>query len=295
EKEKIFAQRYSQTYTHAKSILTDDLWTKTLQSPDESQDINKILTGLGHHLSLYYALPHKDYGLDRKKKIDLDNDRRAFCQAYSYVSKTLLITAIPELFAREGLPLPIQLANTKEGTSLLPSWLIEERKFAHMNEQEAAYNFTRELVFLRPERLFRRAAPAPTDLFNSLYAAFAVLSPDKPPKFPAGREAAIEKLVAHIKEYVSTAVLESLKPVAARVLQREFEPEITRWIHSNHRTSLRAATLIGCDIRRVVAWVLSEPDNITGMVAKDRIKEVLRFVISAEYAELRAQLGLTIS
>ncbi|PKN47170.1 MAG: hypothetical protein CVU59_03790 [Deltaproteobacteria bacterium HGW-Deltaproteobacteria-17] len=295
EKEKIFAQRYSQTYTHAKSILTDDLWTKTLQSPDESQDINKILSGLGHHLSLYYALPHKDYGLDRKKKIDLDADRRAFCQAYSYVSKTLLITAIPELFAREGLPLPIQLANTKEGTSLLPSWLIEERKFAHMSEQEAAYNFARELVFLRPERLFRRAAPAPTDLFNSLYAAFAVLSPDKPPKFPAGREAVIEKLAAHIKEYVSTAVLESLKPVASRVLQREFEPEITRWIHSNHRTSLRAATLIGCDIRRVVAWVLAEPDNITGMVAKDRIKEVLRFVISAEYAELRAQLGLTIS
>ncbi len=294
QKEKIFADRYSQTYTHAKSILTDDLWANTLQSPDESLDINKILAGLGHHLSLYYALPHKDYGLDRKKKIDLDADRRAFCQAYSYVSKTLLITAIPELFAREGLPLPIQLANTKEGTSLLPSWLIEERKFAHMNEQEAAYNFARELVFLRPERLFRRAAPAPTDLFNALYAAFAVLSPDNPPKFPAGREAEINKLKAHIKEFVPTAVQESLKPVAARVLQREFEPEITRWIHANHRTSLRAATLVGCDIRRVVAWVLAEPDNITGMVAKDRIKEVLRFIISSEYAALRAHMGLSI-
>lgn len=295
QKEKLFSERYSQTYTHAKSILTDDLWVKAMQSPDESQDINKILSGLGHQLSLYYALPHKDYGLDRKKRIEIEHDRRPFCQAYQYVNKALLITVIPELFAREGLPLPIQLANTKEGVSLLPSWLIEERKFAGMSEQEAAYHFARELVFLRPERLFRRAAPAPGDLFNALYAAFTVLSPDKPPKAPEGKEAEIKKLQAHIKEFVPSAVLESLKPVAARVLQREFEPEITRWIHANHRTSLRAATLIGCDIRRVVAWVLSEPDNITGMQAKDRIKEVLRFIISHEFADLRDKLGLTIA
>lgn len=294
EKEKLFSQRYAQSYTHAKTILTDDLWLK-LQSPEESLDINKILAGLGHHLCLYYALPHKDYGLDRKKKIDIENDRRAFCQAYQYVSKTLLITAIPELFPREGLPLPIQLANTKEGTSLLPSWLIEERKFNNMSEPEAAYYFARELVFLRPERLFRRAAPAPTDLFNALYAAFTVLSPDNAPKLPAGREKEIDKLKAHIKEFVPTAVIESLRPVAARVLQRDFEPEIMRWIHANHRTSLRAATLIACDLRRIVAWVLAEPDNITSMVAKDRIKEVIRFALSTEFSELRSHMGLAIS
>lgn len=294
EKEKLFSQRYAQPYTRAKTILTDDLWLK-LQSPDESQDINKILAGLGHHLCLYYAMQHKDYGLDRRKKIDIENDRRPFCQAYQYVSKTLLITAIPELFPREGLPLPIQLANTKEGTSLLPSWLIEERRFAGMAEPEAAYHFARELIFLRAERLFRRAAPAPTDLFNALYAAFAVLSPENAPKIPSGREEEIGKLKAHIKEFVPAAVIESLRPVAARVLQREFEPEIMRWIHANHRTSLRAATLIGCDLRRVVAWVLAEPDNITGMAAKDRVKEVIRFALSSEFATLRAHLGLAIS
>ncbi|PIE05326.1 MAG: hypothetical protein CSA75_05330, partial [Sorangium cellulosum] len=120
EKEELFFKKFTTSkLRQASSILTDDLWLK-LQSPEESHDLNTILAGLGHHLSIYYAVPHRDFGLRRKQAIQIDKDPRDFVKAYEYVSKTLLIKKRPELYAKEGLPIMIQLANTKEGESLIP-------------------------------------------------------------------------------------------------------------------------------------------------------------------------------
>jgi tetratricopeptide (TPR) repeat protein len=113
-KEKLFYRKYApKNFKRATSIVTDELWNK-LQSSEEDRDLNKILSGLGHFLSIFYALPHKDYGLKRKNSVDLDNNNLPFVSAYKYAAKVLLIKRRPELYFKEGLPIPIQLANTRE-------------------------------------------------------------------------------------------------------------------------------------------------------------------------------------
>ncbi|MBU1241199.1 tetratricopeptide repeat protein, partial [Myxococcota bacterium] len=294
EKEQIFFDKYaSDSLVHASSILTDDLWLK-LQSPEESRDLNTILSGLGHPLSLYYAVPHKDFGIVRNQAINIDKDSRPFVKAYEYVSRTLLIKQRPDLYAREGLPILIQLANTKDKENLIPSWFLEEKRFEKMDALEAAFHFARELPFLRPERLFRREAPAPINLMDAIYASFHVLVPKKAPPMPQGREGEINKLIKHIHQFVAAATLESLKPPASRFVSSNFENSVKQWIAANHKTSLRAAALITTDTKRTLAWVLAERDNVTGMMAKDRVAEVVRFLLSKEYYELRDRLGLKI-
>jgi hypothetical protein len=164
-----------------------------------------------------------------------------------------------------------------------------------MSDHEALYRFSRELIFLRPERFFRREAPAPQDLFDAIYAAFHVLVDNNhKPELPTDRDKQVDKLKMHIIEKVPKATLESLKPAAERFISKDFEPAIKKWIKANHKTSLRAGTLIASDVKHALAWVISEEDRMTGMNTKERVKEVLRFVFSPEYYLLRKKIGIAV-
>jgi tetratricopeptide (TPR) repeat protein len=292
--EKMFYNKYHGTeLKKATSIITDDMWP-LLQSSEEDLDLNKILSGIGHTVSLKYALTHKEFGINRKEIIKIGDDSRAFAQAYDYVSKTLLIKKRPELYPREGLPIMVQMVNLKKDESLIPSWFIEEKRFNRMSEMEAAYYVARELPYLRPERMLRRLAPTPKDLFNAIYAFFKVVIPKKAPSFSEKNKGDILELEKYIKLHVPAATLDSLQGAAERFVKGDFEKKISRWISGNHKTSLRAATLITGDLKHTLSWVLAEKDNVSNMKAKDRLSEVMKFVLSSEYYELRERLGLSI-
>ncbi|MBN2724595.1 MAG: tetratricopeptide repeat protein [Deltaproteobacteria bacterium] len=294
DKEKLFYDKYAgKGLAKATSILNDDEWL-LLSSDGEDNDLNMIFRALGYFMALYEAKPHSVWGFNRKNRVDIDKDKRDWVRAYEYVSKTLLIKVRPELFESEGLPLRVQLANTREDNALLPSWKVDVKAFQKMDQMQSAYYFARELAYLRPERFYRRAAATPTSLFNSLYAVLELTVPGKIPSLPDDRKSEVQKIMEHLRNAVPAATLESTKPFIEKFSTRDIDNSVARWINANARTSLRAATLITGELKHTVAMTLDEQDNITGIKSRDRVSEILKFVLSPEYYELRKAIGLAI-
>ncbi|MBU1220053.1 tetratricopeptide repeat protein [Myxococcota bacterium] len=294
DKEKLFFEKYSsKNLVRATSILTDDHW-KILASPWEDEDLNILFRGMGHYMALNEAKKHSVYNLDRKNRINIDTDKRDWVRAYEYTNRTLMIKTRPDLFESQGLAAKVLLANCKEDNSLLPAWIADVKAFQNMDEAHAAYFFARELSYLRPERFFRRAAESPTTMFNALYAALEITTKYKTPKLEDGQNAAIKAIGDYLKNAVPTATLDTIKPIAKRIVEKDIQNTVVKWINGNARTSIRAATLITNDLKRSISWTLDEGDELTGIKAKERVAEVIRFVLSPEYYELRKAVGLSI-
>ncbi len=293
EKQKIFYDRYRpKGFVKARRTVNDKLWRENLAHESENILLNSIMAGICVPAAILTAQQHKAFSLKRRERLAPEKDGRLLPKLFLYAANTLEIGLKPEIFIREDQLLPIQLANTKERASLVPSWLVDLGKFEGKNEQEVVFELARQLTFMRPHRYLRRALPSRADLANALGAAVAIMAPDSPID---RNNPGIKKFIEHFERTVPPLVFEQLTPVAKKLLLAGSDAaSIPKWLTATDLTALQAGLTLCNDFTVVAKQVASESDGVTGIPAKDRITNLLLFSVSERYFLLREHLGLAV-
>jgi hypothetical protein len=288
---QFFEQYKPRGLVKAKNIISPDSWGK-LVHPDENRYISAVFAAVWQGVAAMKAFPHKDAGVKRKDKRNLQTDQLMFSKLFYYVSQVLALP-LPEVFLLEdGKQTDIQLANFVEKDQLIPSFVVRPNLLQGKNERETAFLSARRLTFMRPEYYLKLLLPTNTELKVAFLSAIKLVSPGFP--IPADAAPLVAQYLPEMQKRLTPQIAEHLAVVVNRFLQAAPEVNLAKWGHAVDAASQRAGFVLCGDLETAARLISAEPVTVGGPQVKDKIKEMVLFSISEEYFAVRAQMGLTI-
>ncbi|HET9624577.1 MAG TPA: hypothetical protein VFP84_24585, partial [Kofleriaceae bacterium] len=276
----------------AKNVMSPDTWSKIVH-PDENRYISAIFGACWQGVAAMKAAPHKEFGIKRKDRRQLQGDPLMFSKLFFYVTQILNVPP-PEVFlVEDNKPADIQLANAIEKNELCPSFVVRPHLLQGKSEREIAFLSARRLTFMRPEYYLKLLLPTNTELKVVVLSAIVMVQPRFP--VPPDMVQLVQQYLPEMQKRMPPQVLEQLGAVVARFVQAAPEINLAKWGHAVDATSHRAGFVVCGDLEVAARMVSAEPVVVGGPQVKDKIKELVLYSISEEFFTVRAQMGLTIA
>ncbi len=289
---QFFEQYKPRGLVKAKNMMTPDTWAK-LVHPDENRYISAIMSACWQGVAVMKAFPHKDFGIKRKDKRQLQGDPLMFSKLFYYVAQVLNVP-LPEVFiVEDNKAADIQLANAIEKNELCPSFVVRPHLLQGKSEREVAFLSARRLTFMRPEYYLKMLLPTNTELKVVVLSAIAMLQPRFP--IPPDMVATVQQYVGEMQKRMPPHAMEQLGLVVQKFIQAAPEINLAKWGHAVDAVSHRAGFVVCGDLEVAARMVSAEPVVVGGPQVKDKIKELVLYSISEEFFAVRAQMGLTIA
>jgi hypothetical protein len=287
-----FHEQYKQRgMVKAKTTMTADTWGK-LVHPDENRYISAIFGACWQGVAAMNAFPHKDIGLKREERRQLQGDQLMFSKLFLYVAQALQ-APLPEVYlVDDGKPVDIQLANAIEKSELCPSFVVRPALLQGKTEREVAFLSARKLTFMRPEYYLRMLLPTNTELKVAVLSAIMMVAPTFP--VPAELAPTVEQYLRKMRKRMPPHALEQLGALVQRFIQTSPEINLAKWGHAVDAVSHRAGFVVCGDLETAARAVATEPVVVGGPTIKNKLKDLVLFSISEEFFAVRAQMGLTI-
>jgi tetratricopeptide (TPR) repeat protein len=276
----------------AKNVMSPETWAK-LVHPDENRFISAIYGACWRGVAAMKAFPHKDFGIKRKDRRQLQGDPLMFSKLFYYVAQVLNVP-LPEVYlVEDNKPADIQLANAIEKNELCPSFVVRPHLLQGKNEREVAFLSARRLTFMRPEYYLRMLLPTNTELKVVILSAIVMVQPRFP--VPPDMVTTVQQYLPEMQKYMPPQLLEQLAAVVSRFVQAAPEINLAKWGHAVDAVSHRAGFVVCGDLEVAARMVSAEPVVVGGPQVKDKIKELVLYSISEEFFSVRQQMGLTIA
>jgi tetratricopeptide (TPR) repeat protein len=289
---QFFEQYKPRGLVKAKNMMTPDTWAK-LVHPDENRFISAIMGACWQGVAVMKAFPHKDFGIKRKDRRQLQGDPLMFSKLFYYVAQVLNVP-LPEVFiVEDNKAADIQLANAIEKNELCPSFVVRPHLLQGKSEREVAFLSARRLTFMRPEYYLKMLLPTNTELKVVVLSAIAMLQPRFP--VPPDMVNTVSQYVAEMQRRMPPHAMEQLGMVVQKFIQAAPEINLGKWGHAVDAVSHRAGFVVCGDLEVAARMVSAEPVVVGGPQVKDKIKELVLYSISEEFFAVRAQMGLTIA
>ena len=277
---------------NAKTAMTADCWAK-LAHPDENRYISAIFGACEPSVAAMKAFPHKDLGLKREERRQLQGDQLMFSRLFVYTAQ-LLNVPLPDVYLRDdNKEADIQLANAIDKRELCPSLVVRPHLLQGKTEREVAFLLARKLTFMRPEYYLKALLPTNTELKVVVLSAIVMLQPRFP--VPPNMVATVQQYLPEMQKRMSPHALEQLGAVVQRFIQATPEINLAKWGHAVDAVSHRAGFVVCGDLESSARAIAADPVVLDGPTIKDKVKELVLFSISEEYFKVRAQMGFAIS
>ncbi len=275
----------------AKNMMSGESWGK-LVHPDENRYISAIFGAVWSGVAAMKAYPHKELGIKRKDRRQVQGDQLMFSKLFYYVSQVLAVP-LPEVFlvedAKQG---DIQLANFIDKTELVPSFVVRPHLLQGKTEREIAFLCARRLTFMRPEYYLKLLLPTNTELKVALLSAIALVN--RQFAVPPELQATVVQYATEVQKRIPPQYYEQLARVVKLFIENASNADLGRWGHAVDSTSHRGGFVVCGDLEVAARMVSAESVVVGGPQVKDKIKELVLFSISEDYFAVRAQMGLTI-
>jgi hypothetical protein len=276
----------------AKNVMSPETWGKLIH-PDENRYISAIFGASWQGVAAMKAFPHKDFGIKRKVRRQLQGDPLMFSKLFYYVAQVLNVP-LPEVFLVEDNKAgDIQLANAIEKSELCPSFVVRPHLLQGKSEREIAFLSARRLTFMRPEYYLKMLLPTNTELKVALLSALVMVQSQF--SIPPDMVQLVQQYLPEMRKRTPPHMIEQLGAVVNRFMQAQPEINLAKWGHSVDATSHRAGFVVCGDLEVAARMVSAEPVVVGGPQVKDKIKELVLYSISEEFFTVRAQMGLTIA
>ena len=276
----------------AKNVMSADTWGKLIH-PDENRYISAIYGACWQGVAAMKAFPHKDFGVKRKDRRQLQGDPLMFSKLFYYVGQVLNVP-MPEVFlVEDNKSADIQLANAIEKNELAPAFVVRPNLLQGKSEREIAFLSARRLTFMRPEYYLKMLLPTNTELKVVVLSAIVMVQPRFP--VPPDMVQLVQQYLPEMQKRMPPQLLEQLGAVVGRFVQAAPEINLAKWGHAVDATSHRAGFVVCGDLEVAARMVSAEPVIVGGPQVKDKIKELVLYSISEEFFAVRAQMGLTIA
>ncbi len=247
-------------------------------------ELTSILATVAVSLREDYAGDLKRWGVGRRDRIELTAPELVMARMRHAIEKLGLQPA-PQFYVRKDFS-GVANANTEP-----PALVLGGDMLSGKTERELGFLAARNIALLRPEFYLASAYPATEHLKVFFYAAFALATGAVPGDAPLDTVTPLVNALRRLPE----PVLAPLRNQTAAYLNSGVNPDLSRWLRSVDHTANRIGLLLSGDLRQAIASVKNEQFLIGKASVKDKVKELILFSISDEYAALRRELGIALT
>lgn len=292
EEEQRFFQDYRpEGMLPVKGRLNNELWVKHLFHRDESLFISKIFEMIAPAALQAKIAQLQRQGklpvLDKRFKQDPMNSTVTFAKTFGWASQVLGITP-PELYVRNDVPGSIVAV-----PSMPPSSVAGQTVLSGFSPQELAFICGKHLAYYRGEHYIRTLFPTTSELTIMLFAGVMIAAPATP--MPPDMAQQIRATAQELAKYMQPVQLEHLKTVVKRWIEEGAKANIKKWNQAVELTAVRSGFVVSGDLEIAKKIVGAEPQLPGDLSPADKIKDLLVYSASEDYAELRKALGLAIA
>ncbi|HEY6105445.1 MAG TPA: tetratricopeptide repeat protein, partial [Anaeromyxobacteraceae bacterium] len=270
----------------ASGKLDDQLWRERVFHEKVRGPLGEIMRVLAREAGALFVQSPKDLGLNPKKdEIDVAGSMLFFVNMYKYVARTLGL---------EGL----RLFKTAQGTGRLqlvstdpPAIVAGEEVFKERPKKELWFSIAKAMAFARPE--LRLARLMPHDQLEVVFQAACSLGTSR---FVVTADPhLVEKLKHQLEKALPDKTrTQTLKQLARLYCDVQHPGDVRAYMDGAELTSNRAAALLAGDLEIVKRMVIAEKAQVSKLRDEAKVKDLVLFIVSDDYAALREQLGLSV-
>lgn len=277
----------------AANALTEALWQSAIVSGCEDRRISQVLAAVSAGVLLTRARDAASYGLDSRHRCDPNTPRSLVERTLSYGSRFIGVPT-PALFAPPGAPGEMDLVILREGSQIVPAFVVGRDLAVGRSESELVFFLAKRLVGLRAERslLWPRLISTRSELRAILGAAIRLVRPRH--LLPDADRTAIRKYLAFFRKVLPTAQMAHIASAVESLLADAGCIDLEGWIAAGEKTANRVGLLTCGDVTAAAREIVKEP-RVRGSRPEDAILDLVRWSVSETYFDLRNRLGLALA
>ncbi|HEU4383787.1 MAG TPA: tetratricopeptide repeat protein [Anaeromyxobacteraceae bacterium] len=265
--------------------LDDALWRERVFHERVRGPLAEIMRVLALEAGPLFVQTPKELGLNAKRdEIDLAGSMLFFVNMYKYVARTLGL---------EGL----RLFRSGEGGRLLlvstdpPAIVAGDEMFRERPKKELWFSIAKAMAFARAE--LRLARLMPHDQLEVVFQAACSLGTSR---FVVTAD---PHLVEKMKHQLEKSLPEKTRTQTLKQLSRMYcdvqhPGDVRAYMDGAELTSNRAGALLAGDMEIVKRMVLAEKAQASKLRDEAKLKDLVLFIVSDDFAALREQLGLSV-
>lgn len=259
-------------------------WRRLLFHPDEEVltgeifgvIVSAVLLGRVTALRRDKKLP----ALDPARKQDPEQSTLQAVRCFSWAAQILGMRA-PALYADTDFAGAVEMV-----PGVPPSTRLGQAALSGRSPQELAFVAGRHLAWYREERFVRLLVPEIPELEDLFLGALLIGNPAIPLRADVKRRVAT--LASAVEPLLEPTQVDRLRGAFLRFVEEGGRTNLQRWATAADRTAARAGLLLADDLRASAAMLKLE--DAAG--ATDRVDDLIVFVTSDRYAQLRRQIGI---
>lgn len=287
EEYQFFEDYRPQGILQVKGRLNTELWNKALFHPSLNIYVSKIFEAIASaalkakvaQMGAAYRPPDKSF------REDVATSTITFARTFGWTAQ-VLGGPIPELYIRNDQPGAIKVLVAEPRASEAGRAVL-----SGFQPHEFAFICGKHLAGHRPELFIRNLFPAQTDLTVMLFAGMVIADPKTP--LPQELATNVRATAQALSQFMDTQARDYLGNVVKKFVQDGAKVNIKTWMRAAELTACRAALLV-CGDLEVAKKILSAEGATPELTAADKMKDLLVFTMSENYAVLRKALGVEI-
>jgi len=286
DQRQLFNQYRARSLQRASSQLTDEMWQKLMHHPSQDADLSALFALIAGPIASLTARAPSAFGLKRKDRVDTTDDADDVTAVFRYVTAALSVT-VANVYIRADDQTPLRMAHTTD----VPSFVVGLHLLKLDSQRAATFLLAKQLALLRPEHFLRLALGSPVALEIALTAAFKWVGRPAPGETKR-QDKHVRRMVTALRQALHRSQVEQLTSIVERL--QSSKPDLARFWNATELTADRAAMLLCTDLEVATRMIGADPGG-GNISASDRVKQLVQFVSSPQYFELRRRLGLTIA
>jgi hypothetical protein len=268
------------------SSLTRDAWRRLLFHPDEEVITGEIfavvvsafLLGRVAVLRQTKQLPI----MDPEKRQDPRSSTVQAVRCFSWAASILGMNA-PPFYADPAFPGIVEMV-----PGVPPSSRLGKTALSGRSPRELAFVAGRHMAWYREEHFIRLLVPGIPDLEDVFLSALTIGSPGLPLNPDVKRR--IEPIAKAIEPILDPILIDRLRGYFLRFVEDGGRTNLQRWASSADHTATRAGFLLADDL--AAAHKMLELESPAAL--HEQMNDLLEFVTSDRYTNLRKQLGIAL-
>jgi tetratricopeptide (TPR) repeat protein len=286
DEESFFKKHRKRAPASIKNELSEDLWQKLVQHPDQDPLLSDIFTTIRPAVVAVRSQPLSSFKLDAAKKRDAENDSADMARTLWYAASASRI-ALPEVYYRDDDPGGLSFVFSEK-----PAVGLGKGAQGGGPPQALAFLAGRHLAYYRGGLYLRHLVPTGSGLRAWLLAAIKSVVPQFP--VSADLAASVAEHQAAFKQHLSGPAQETLRSLVQRLLAAAPELDLKKWTAAVDLTADRLGFVLANDLELATAVVRASPEEASAVPQKDRLRELHLYAVSESYLSLRHKLGLAI-
>jgi tetratricopeptide (TPR) repeat protein len=285
EEQQVVAKLKRFARDSASKNMTDRLWTEHLYHEKVRGPLAEILALIYGQAGSLFTQSHRDLGIHPKRdEIDVGSSMLFFVNMYKYIARTLSMEAL-RLYRVEGRAGGLSLVSTN------PVALVAgEEMFKDRPKKELWFSIAKAMAFSRPELIMARLMPH--DQLDVVFQAACSLGTSR--FVVSGDPGKVEKMRRQLERTLPESSRMPLKQLARRYCDVQQTGDVRAYMDGAELTSNRAGILMCGDIDVAKKAILSEKAQVSKLRDQTKVRDLVLFCLSEEYATLRDQLGLSV-